>query len=189
MKLLVIVDAQNDFITGSLANPEAQAAIPRMVKRIGELSQDTLVLFTKDTHYDNYLETEEGKNLPVKHCIYMTEGWSIHDAVSAAVKKGNFASWNTSEIINSRILKETFGSVKLAELIRSLDGVEEVLFMGFCTDICVVSNVLLVKAYCPELKITVDASCCAGVTPQKHKAALETMKSCQIQVIGEEVSE
>lgn len=186
MKILVLVDVQNDFITGSLANPEAQAAVPRIVKRIGEFPKDTLVLFTKDTHYENYLETEEGKNLPVKHCIYMTEGWSIQSEVSDAVKRGKFCSYNTDEIINGRILKETFGSVKLAELIRSLSDVEEVIFMGFCTDICVVSNVLLVKAFCPELKITVDASCCAGVTPEKHKAALETMKSCQIQVIGEE---
>lgn len=186
MKVLVLVDVQNDFITGSLANPEAQTAIPRIVKRIGEFSQDTMVLFTQDTHYENYLETEEGKNLPVKHCIYETEGWKIHSAVSEAVKKGNFCSWNADGIANGRILKETFGSVKLAEWIRSLDQVEEVVFMGFCTDICVVSNVLLLKAFCPELRITVDESCCAGVTLEKHKAALETMKSCQIHVTEEE---
>lgn len=186
MKVLVIVDAQNDFITGSLGSKEAQAVVPRMVEKIKEFPQNTLALFTKDTHYDNYLETREGRELPVKHCIYTTPGWAINDEISKAVKEKKFYSWNTDEIINGRILKETFGSVKLAELIKSLNKVEEVVFMGFCTDICVISNVLMVKAYCPELKITVDASCCAGVTHEKHEAALEVMKSCQINVIGEE---
>lgn len=186
MKVLVIVDMQNDFITGALGTEEARAIIPKMVERIGEFPQNTLVLLTKDTHYENYLETQEGKNLPVAHCIYMTEGWSIHNEISTAVKNKKFYSWNSESIINSRVLKNTFGSIELADLIKNgINKVDEVTFMGVCTDICVISNVMLLKAYCPELKIIVDASCCAGVTPEKHKAALEVMKSCQIEVINE----
>lgn len=185
MKVLVIVDTQNDFIDGSLGTVEAQATVPKIVNKIKNLPKNTLILFTKDTHYGNYLETEEGKHLPVKHCIKGTHGWSINDEISATVKDGQFYTWSSNEIIGGRILKETFGSVKLPEVIGKINKVDEVTFVGFCTDICVISNALLLKAHYPELKITVDASCCAGVTPEKHKAALEVMKSCQINVVGE----
>lgn len=187
MKIVIIVDAQNDFITGPLGSPEAQAAVPNIVNKLKEYENtETLILFTKDTHYDNYMETQEGHNLPVPHCINGTPGWSIAKPISSVGTYGNFYKYSDKDIINSRILKETFGSIRLAKLIADLtkeNAIEEVVFMGFCTDICVVSNVLLTKAYSPELPITVVANCCAGVTPEKHEAALETMRSCQIKVI------
>lgn len=187
MKIVIIVDAQNDFITGPLGSPEAQAAVPNIVNKLKEYENtETLILFTKDTHYDNYMDTQEGHNLPVPHCINGTPGWSIAKPISSLVDNGIFYKYSDEDIINSRILKETFGSIRLAKLIADLakqHTIEEVIFMGFCTDICVVSNVLLTKAYSPELPITVVANCCAGVTPEKHEAALETMRSCQIKVI------
>ena len=188
MKLLVIVDMQNDFIYGSLGTPEAQAIVPVMVERLKEYEQEQpLVLFTKDTHHNNYMDTQEGKNLPIPHCIEDTSGWSICKPISSVVDRNpHFYFYSSDDIMGSRIYKNTFGSIRLAELINECeDEIDEVVFMGVCTDICVVSNALLVKAYCPELKITVDASCCAGVTPETHKAALTTMKMCQINVIGE----
>ena len=189
MRIVVVVDAQNDFIDGVLGSPEAQAAVPNIVNKLKEYENtETLILFTKDTHYDNYMETQEGHNLPVPHCINYTPGWSIAKPISLLVDRGVFYKYSDKDIINGRILKETFGSIRLAKLIADLakeNTIEEVVFMGFCTDICVVSNVLLTKAYSPELPITVVANCCAGVTPEKHKAALETMKSCQIKVVNE----
>ena len=187
MKVVIVVDMQNDFITGPLGSPEAQAIVPVMVERLQEYEDgNTLVIFTKDTHYSNYMNTQEGKNLPVPHCIDMTDGWCIDKRISSVVKHGNFLTYSTPEIINSRFKKTTFGSIPLAETIRGFqDEIEEIILMGVCTDICVVSNAMLLKAYCPETLITVDASCCAGVTPESHKAALQTMKMCQINVIGE----
>ena len=197
MKAIVIIDMQNDFVTGPLGSPEAQAIVPTICKRVVEIAEGCeeapLVLFTKDTHYEDYLNTQEGKNLPIPHCIINTPGWSIVKDISSTIDYSNrlFRSYSTPTIIKGRIWKETFGSVKLAELIRHFNYqkeesvIDEVIFMGVCTDICVVSNALLTKAYNPELLITVDASCCAGVTPEKHVAALETMKSCQINVINE----
>lgn len=188
MKLLAIIDMQNDFIYGSLGTPEAQAIVPVMVERLKEYEQEhPLVVFTKDTHYANYMGTQEGKNLPVPHCIEDTSGWSICKSISSVVDRNpNFYFYSDGDIMSSRIYKNTFGSIRLAELINEYeDEIDEVIFMGVCTDICVVSNALLVKAYSPEMKITVDASCCAGTTPENHKAALQTMKMCQINVIGE----
>ena len=188
MKVLIIVDMQNDFITGPLGSPEAQAIVPTMIERLKEYEDgNTLVLFTKDTHYDDYMNTQEGKNLPVPHCKYMTTGWSIDKRISSAVDMNpGFLYYSSGEIVNSRVNKTTFGSIELAELMRDhQDDIEEIVLMGVCTDICVVSNAMLLKAYCPEMLITVDASCCAGVTPETHKAALQTMKMCQINVIGE----
>jgi nicotinamidase-related amidase len=196
MKALVIVDMQNDFVDGSLGSPEAQAIVPTICENAVKLAQESvangdgpvLVLYTKDTHYENYLETQEGKNLPVPHCIYMTPGWSIVKAISSTIDHntdGLFAFWSDSEVKMSRILKNTFGSRDLTEILVSLkDQLDEIVFMGVCTDICVVSNVLATKMMLPETLITVDASCCAGVTPAKHEAALETMRSCQINVIN-----
>ena len=197
MKALVIVDMQNDFVDGSLGSPEAQAIVPTICENAVKLAQESvangdgpvLVLYTKDTHYANYLETQEGKFLPVPHCIYMTPGWSIVKAISSTIDyntDGLFAFWSDDEVKKSRILKNTFGSRDLTEILVSLkDQLDEIVFMGVCTDICVVSNVLATKMMLPETLITVEASCCAGVTPAKHAAALETMKSCQINVIGE----
>lgn len=188
MKVLVIVDMQNDFIYGSLGTPEAQTIVPVMVERLKEYEQEhPLVLFTKDTHYNNYMDTQEGKNLPIPHCIEDTTGWSICKSISSVVDRNpNFYFYSDDDILHSRIYKNTFSSIRLAEVIDEYeDHIDEVIFMGVCTDICVVSNALLVKAYCPELKITVDASCCAGTALENHKAALQVMKCCQINVIGE----
>ena len=190
MKIVVVVDMQNDFIDGVLGSPEAQAIVPVMGERLKELDDgNTLIFLTKDTHFANYLETQEGKNLPVAHCIEGTSGWSINKQISSYVDYGsNFLTYSTHDIRKSRVLKTTFGSIELASTIRGLAydnphiSIDEVILMGVCTDICVISNAMLLKAYCSELPITVDASCCAGVTPESHKAALETMKMCQINI-------
>ena len=164
-QVLICVDLQNDFITGALANKEAEKILPRVVDLIKNFDGD--VIFTRDTHDENYLETNEGKNLPVKHCIMGTHGWQIADGLETPY--GRY------------INKPTFGWMGW----KSLEFEDEIEIVGLCTDICVVSNALILKAMFPEVKITVDASCCAGVTPETHKAALQTMKMCQINVIGE----
>lgn len=173
-KLLVVVDMQNDFIDSSLGSKEARAIVPNVVEKIN--NWDGEIIVTQDTHYDNYLETREGKYLPVKHCIEGTDGYQINtDIFDALVKHhGNFAYLN----------KITFGSTALPEIIRG-QNFEYIELVGLCTDICVVSNAMLLKANYPEIDIAVDASCCAGVTPESHKAALTTMKMCQIDIIGE----
>lgn len=187
MKVLVIVDMQNDFIIGALGSEEAKIAAQNLCKKIEEYEnpQQTLVLLTKDTHYSNYLETLEGINLPVPHCLEGTEGWSIYSPINEALDKVNFLRYSSNEIFNSRILKNTFGSEKLVELLKALslfDNIEEIEICGVCTDICVVSNALALKMALPNVKIAVDAKCCAGVTPESHEAALLTMKSCQIEI-------
>ena len=170
MKTLIVVDMQNDFIDGVLGTPEAVAIVPNVKKKIEEYeSRGDDIIFTLDTHHADYLNTNEGKHLPVEHCIFDTHGWEIHPEIDNVkhlyLEKGSFGyiHWNTW-------LK---------------DGMEEIELVGLCTDICVVSNALILKALYPEINITVDASCCAGVTPDSHKAALLTMKMCQINVIGE----
>lgn len=174
-KLLVVVDMQKDFVDGSLGTKEAVGIVPNVKKKIEEyLDNDDRIVFTQDTHYEDYLDTQEGKILSVKHCIYNTDGWEIIEELKSYV--------------HTPFYKNTFGSVNFAERINRdfMDGVyDSVELIGLCTDICVISNALLIKAFSPELKITVDASCCAGVTPESHKAALLTMKMCQINVIGE----
>ena len=189
MKVLVVVDMQNDFIDGSLGSAEAQSIVPRVVEKLKNIDKtNTLVLFTKDTHYENYLETLEGQKLPVEHCIENTHGWSINKEVSRVVDRSAYSlHFSSDKIKNSRIYKNTFGSDDLRDfLIAYNDQIESVEFIGLCTDICVISNVLMARQTMPDKVITVDASCCAGVTPEKHLAALEVMKSCQIDVIGEE---
>lgn len=168
MKTLIVVDMQNDFVTGSLGTKEAQTIVSNVKRKIQEYAdRGYQVIFTRDTHYSNYLETQEGKMLPVEHCIYETEGWNIVDGL---------------EVPNSiHVNKTSFGWDGWYEL-----DFEEVELIGVCTDICVISNALILKAQFPEIKITVDASCCAGVTPELHKAALKVMRSCQINVIGDE---
>lgn len=187
MKILCLVDLQGDFIDGSLGSTEAKAIVPRIVDKLNnyEDKRNTLVLFTKDTHYHNYLDTFEGKMLPVPHCIENTPGWSINREIKDAVLN-RFLSYSSDEIKKGRIYKNTFGSDVLEELlIKHKDEIEEIEFVGLCTDICVISNVLMARQKLPDTKITVDASCCAGVTVEKHLAALEVMKSCQIEVINE----
>ncbi len=168
MKTLIVIDMQNDFVTGSLGTKEAQAIVPNVKKKIQEyVNRGDQIIFTRDTHYSNYLETQEGKMLPVEHCIYDTEGWEIVDEL---------------EVMNCIYVNKTsFGWDGWLKL-----NYEEIELIGVCTDICVISNALILKAQFPEVKITVDASCCAGVTPGLHEAALKVMKSCQINVIGDE---
>lgn len=173
-KVLVVIDMQNDFIDGALGTPEAQAIVPRVVTKMREYDPQDIFL-TRDTHYPDYLDTQEGRNLPVPHCIRDTEGWQLRAEVAEAA--------GSALVVD----KPTFGSNRLAAILMTerAQMAMELELVGLCTDICVVSNALLFKAAMPEAPITVDASCCAGVTPERHRAALETMKSCQIQVINE----
>lgn len=172
--ILVVIDMQNDFIDGSLGTKEAQEIVENVVAKIKAYAGET-VFATRDTHGKNYMKTSEGRHLPVPHCIKGTEGWEIRDEVAKALSQVN------AEIID----KPTFGSQVLAERIAETVQKEEeteIEFVGLCTDICVVSNVLLVKAKLPETVLKVDAECCAGVTPGSHEAALLTMKMCQVEV-------
>lgn len=173
-KILLVIDMQNDFIDGSLGTKEAEAIVGNVEAKIRKYDRKD-VFATRDTHYAGYLSTQEGKNLPVEHCIRGTAGWAIRDSIATLIDGGNV------------IDKPTFGSTALAEKVKAIaeenGGEIEVELCGLCTDICVVSNALLIKAAVPEIPITVDSSCCAGVTPAKHEAALETMRSCQIRVI------
>ncbi|MBQ0070690.1 MAG: cysteine hydrolase [Spirochaetales bacterium] len=170
--ILVAVDLQNDFIDGALGTKEAVAIVPAAEKRIREF-QGT-VLFTRDTHGDNYMETEEGKNLPVPHCIKGTEGWEIRKELEAlrtteAIDKPVFGSEELGNILSEMNRKETVGSVT---------------FIGLCTDICVISNAMIARAFLPNAHIIVDCDACAGVTPESHSRALEAMAACQVEVIG-----
>lgn len=187
--ILVVIDCQNDFISGSLANEEAKKKVPTIANKIRHFSGDAIFV-TRDTHFKNYLETREGVNLPVEHCVKDTWGWQIEDNIQAALTDAKLRNVNVVYID-----KPTFGSFDLVGAIDNLlhtvdevtneDIIEEsnIEFMGFCTDICVVSNAMLVKAALYEnANITVNANCCAGVTPDTHKAALTTMKMCQINV-------
>lgn len=168
-KALVVVDYQNDFVTGSLGTKEAQKIMSNILKKIEEYKDDD-ILYTRDTHTKDYLKTQEGQNLPVEHCIVGTNGWHI---VSDVYLQGR-------QIFN----KSTFGSTELARSLayKRFDVVE---FIGVCTGICVISNALILKAYDLNVKVVVDASCCACVTPKSHKNALNAMKMCQVEVINE----
>ena len=172
-RLLVVVDMQKDFVDGALGSAEAVAIVDNVVRKIQRFNGDVIV--TYDTHGEDYLRTQEGENLPVPHCIKGTEGWKLDRKVQAALEGRVYKS----------IEKPTFGSLELPEYIRAnYDPAElEIELVGLCTDICVVSNALLLKANFLETPISVDASCCAGVTPDTHNAALTTMKMCQINVI------
>lgn len=182
MKVLVVVDMQNDFINGSLGTPEAQAIVGNVAKKISEFNGE-LICLTKDTHQPNYLDTQEGRLLPVQHCIEGTWGWRVDDAIATAV---SHAAIDVGKGV-SVFQKDTFGSVELCDYladlyIRKKQRIDEIILVGLCTDVCVISNALLIKAFLPETKITVDASCCAGVTMESHKNALAAMKACQINV-------
>ena len=188
MKVLIIVDMQNDFIDGALGTPEAQAIVPNVVNKLkAHQHTDTLILFTKDTHKENYLNTSEGMKLPVEHCIEGTPGWSIAKSIHDEIKNEGYITYSSGNVIKSRILKSTFGSYDLLDVLDNLDiSIDEIELCGVCTDICVISNAIMLKNFFPDVNIVVDASCCAGVTPDNHKAALTTMKSCQIDVINDE---
>lgn len=168
-KVLVVVDMQNDFISGSLGTKEAQAAVKSVKKKVDKaVKEKSEVVYTRDTHGANYLDTQEGKKLPVPHCIRYTSGWEIEKSL---------------QLPNGKVFdKDTFGSLDLAHYLLSV-GCEEVELVGVCTDICVISNALLIKAYLPEVKITVDSHCCAGTTPENHAQALRAMAQCQIEIV------
>lgn len=171
-RFLIVVDMQKDFVDGALGTNEAVAIVPAVAEKIK--NWDGGIFVTYDTHFENYMETNEGKHLPVPHCIKGTDGWKLDKAVDKALEGKNYTA----------VEKNTFGSVKLPGLLEKAAGGEdfEVELIGLCTDICVVSNALLIKANYPEKEIAVDKACCAGVTPQAHEAALNTMASCQITI-------
>ena len=176
-KILIVVDMQKDFVNGSLGSKDAEAIVPAVVKKAKEFDGD--LIFTKDTHFENYMDTQEGHFLPVPHCIKGTDGWDLIPELEKIAIERDAATYE----------KITFGCPELAEDLLERNKktpIESIELVGLCTDICVVSNALILKAKYPEAVISVDASCCAGVTPEKHKAALETMRSCQIDVNGED---
>ena len=171
--VLAVIDMQNDCVSGSLGTKEANAIVQNVVKKIETFSGN--IVFTQDTHQSSYLQSQEGMFLPVQHCIKNTEGWEL----VAPIKK----------LITDQVYeKPTFGSLLLAESLKSLHErtpIHSITLIGLCTDICVVSNALLLKAFFPEIPIHVDAACCAGTTPENHKAALQVMKMCQIIIENE----
>ena len=170
MKLLIVVDMQNDFIDGALGTKEAVAIVPNVKNKIAEYKKNgDKIIFTRDTHQTNYLQTSEGKKLPVEHCIENSDGWQIAKAVE--------------DVSCLHIDKPNFGWLDWSRF--DMQDVESIELIGLCTDICVVSNALILKAAYPDIPISVDASCCAGVTPESHEAALLTMKMCQVDIIEE----
>ena len=177
VKTLIVIDMQKDFIDGSLGTPEAVAILPKVRAKIAAYrNAGHEVIFTRDTHGPDYMETSEGKYLPVVHCVRGTAGWNIPEELDVPecehIDKPSFGwtNWDAVVTDGAAVPRKPF---------------EEIEMVGVCTDICVVSNALILKAMYPEVPVTVDASCCAGVTPEKHEAALEVMRSCQINVIGE----
>ena len=179
MKVLIIVDVQNDFIIGSLGTNEACTVVPNIVDKIKNLDNDSLIILTQDTHNANYLCTNEGKNLPIEHCIENTWGWEFYSRIINAIKN--------TQVKYVVAPKHTFGSLNVT-LLCGTENVTDIEIVGLCTDICVITNVLLVKATCPEKSITVDAKCCAGTSKELHECALSVMRSCQVNVINWEAN-
>ena len=177
MKLLIVIDMQNDFLEGALRNEEGIKIIPNVVNKINNyIKNGDTVIATRDTHLDNYLDTQEGKRLPVVHCIKDTAGWELNKLISEAL--GNSLKFD----------KDGFGSLELAAYLSEEYGEEkdlEIELVGVCTDICVISNAMLIKAALREARIIVDASCTAGVTAESHNCALNAMRACQIDIIGD----
>ena len=196
IKVVVVVDMQKDFIDGALGTPEAQKIVPLVAETIHQLADpNTAIIFTKDTHTDNYMNTLEGKNLPVPHCIEGTAGYGIVDEVfeawlcHAQGENRYMSGYDAYPLYDEnpiRIKKPTFGSVELQNILYDMNDrfeIEEITLMGVCTGICVLSNAILCKATLPEVPVNVVADCCACVTPESHKIALEAMKMCQINII------
>ena len=168
-KALVVIDYQNDFVYGALGTQEARSISNNVKAKVEEARKNgDLVIFTHDTHFDDYLNTREGRWLPIPHCLSESEGWEIAD--------------NIDDFPHSIVRKTDFGFFGWHDVLAKCDAVE---LIGVCTDICVVSNALILRNLFPDMEVLVDASCCAGTTPEAHKAALQVMKSCQITVIGE----
>ncbi len=166
--ILIIIDVQNDFVTGTLGTSEARKMLPKLINKARGFQGE--IIMTQDTHGDDYFRTQEGHMLPVAHCVKGTDGWNLVDELEALKHERCIKVYE----------KPCFGSVALMDDIRNRDDVGSIEIVGLCTDICVVSNALMLKAALPEVRISVDASCCAGVTADKHNAALEIMRSCQI---------
>ena len=196
IKVVIVVDMQKDFIDGALGTPEAQAIVPLVAETIHQFANpNTAIIFTKDTHTDNYMNTLEGKNLPVPHCIEGTAGYGIVDEVfeawiqHAQGENRYMSGYDAYPVYDEnpiRIKKSTFGSVELQNILYDMNDrfeIEEITLMGVCTGICVLSNAILCKATLPEVPVNVVADCCACVTPESHKTALEAMKLCQINII------
>ena len=193
MKVLIVVDMQKDFVDGSLGTPEAQKIVPLVAETIEQMADpNTVIIFTKDTHSEDYMNTLEGKNLPVPHCIEGSSGYGIVNPVFIAytnVVEKYMSGYEAYPILDQNpiiVKKPTFGSVELQNILYDMDdkfGVEEITLMGLCTGICVLSNAILCKATLPEVPVNVVADCCACVTPESHKTALEAMKLCQINII------
>ena len=174
-KLLLVVDMQNDFVTGSLGTDQAREILPRVCQKVREyLQEGNPVAFTLDTHGPDYLQTQEGRHLPVEHCIRGTWGWQLCDSLEELVDPSHHRIYE----------KNAFGSADLARDLEqgAYSHLEQVELVGVCTDICVVSNALLFKTFLPELPVVVDAACCAGVTPESHQKALDTMAMCQVEI-------
>lgn len=192
MKVLIVVDMQKDFVDGSLGTPEAQAIVPLVAETIKQMAdKDTVCIFTKDTHEENYMNTQEGKNLPIPHCQLGTAGHSIVNEVFEAYLNSKFKymgpfKFPMTETNPIVVEKPTFGSIELQNMLYDMNDnepIEEITLMGLCTGICVLSNAILCKATLPEVPVNVVEDCCACVTPESHKTAIEAMKLCQINII------
>lgn len=179
MKVLIVVDMQNDFITGALGTPEAEKIVPIIREKIDQADEDTFIVFTRDTHDRNYLFTQEGKYLPVEHCIEGSFGWQIQNSLMITAGSHEYETFD----------KPTFGGLDMAyflyDTVQSEGVIDSIELCGVCTGICVISNAFLLKAHMPEVPIIVDAAACACITPESHLRALESMKTCQIEVINE----
>ena len=177
MKMLIAIDLQKDFTTGVLGNAECDKAADKAAERIAAFRRetpDTPVIFTLDTHTEDYMNTQEGKNLPVVHCVRGTDGWKLDERIEVVRAEGDIM-----------VEKPAFGSAELPAVIRKAAGgkdIEEIEFIGVCTDICVISNAMIVKAAFPEVPIVINSECCAGVTPQSHENALSAMAVCQMKI-------
>ena len=170
MDILVVVDMQKDFISGALGTKEALAIVPRVAEKIVQAKKaGKTIVFTRDTHHKNYLDTQEGKNLPVPHCIENTDGWQIDASLDTA----------GAMIFD----KPSFGSEALVRYLKSLPDLQSAEFVGLCTDICVITNAMMTKGALPEVPLSVRADCCAGVTAQSHETALQAMRMCQISIV------
>jgi len=182
LKILVVVDMQKDFIDGALGTAEAAAILPNVITRIENSPPDELILLTKDTHGEDYLNTPEGKKLPVSHCVKGTEGWDVNPDVLEAWRKNKSTAAKDENIFE----KPVFGSVALVEFITNLHKISPITgieLLGLCTDVCVVSNAIMLKNTLPDVPVAVIENCCAGVTPQSHTEAINTMKMCQVDIV------
>ena len=177
-KYLVVVDMQNDFVDGSLGTKEALAIVDAVAEKIK--NHDGKVIFTYDTHFDEYEETQEGKNLPIRHCIFATDGWELNSKIDSLRKELE------KEGRALAVRKGTFGSSELGPHLateNARENIDSIELVGLCTDVCVISNAMIIKAFLPEVPIIVDSNCCAGVTPESNETALNAMRACQIAIV------